>query len=951
MADFLTAVSTRKVKKEEPLIQEVKSLSIQEDVVSINSTESALEALKSQPSRNTVNAVLSYLTTEGFSLILPEPLNASIAHQLINDTIPNYWRTIKDADEVSKLEKILRNPTCLGHLNTRLRSLVADSHQKKAPGEARNTAEHIADALQVLSLVLSRDETSHLVLQDVLAFGKTPIQRKLIWREYITQVASGRLLSMAAEAEDVLKKSDEAHQDANWVADGKQYAAWLGRNIAVSLERNSNNEEYLAAIVELCSKSLGLGYTDDIMSALVPTLIGSGAIARLTDLLSQMKTFEQRKYLNAIVAFVAKKYFGTETISKDDAPVATSVTIASAAALFHMLIKDNDVLKEQLVISLTRSTVPALDDSLSARRSVLAALAKDEYKLYTLLEGLIKMFGDSVYVRHTPVLQQEALSQTLAICSGYVKRSQPMFLTMMAKSTHHVNGMSNRIGAASTRARFLGIAVGVAISKMVDNPELQLKLELEGSEAEEASWYQRLTEVDDKIGEVTNLATKQDTVASTKRVQSKPKPPPKVSKASGITEIQGPRVIEVLSDSEDEDADLMVYEKPDSDPEDDTDDATAINRNKPTAPVYIRDLIAGLRDQENYDRHELALATAASLIRRKANFGTEVIDHLEELATLLTGLQDNSELEGFAQQRQQALIAVLLAKPAQMAQWFARSFFSGDYSLQQRIAMLTTLGLGARELAGMKDTSTDDLVPAKPDFPSKQLPPHLHEMYAEDNKAPTVAKISSSMVREMLSPMASQAADQLSGPNILKVRTFSSRMEVEKKRHKPIPNALAQIVADNFFFPLTGRWWLQIRANNDSIYASTHLLPPFLQTLSLLLNASGPNTLALPQMTREYWDLLLSVRGLASKDKNILNAVLFGFLMLLETNENKERVATEQGKELMETQAWVRMVFEGLGAGSEEDERVRVLAAGVVVRCQEVIEKYQRRLAGELMNY
>jgi telomere length regulation protein len=510
-----------------------------------------------------------------------------------------------------------------------------------------------------------------------------------------------------------------------------------------------------------------------------------------------------------------------------------------------------------------------------------------------------------------------------------------MFLTMMAKSTYHVNGMSNR----------------VAISKMVDKPDLQLKFELERPEAEEATWYQRLTQVNDKVGSISDLKSQDGSVAPVKKVQPKPRSILKPANGPSITEIQGPRVVEVLSDSEDEDADLMVYDKPDSDPEDDTDDPTAINRNKPSTPVYIRDLIAGLRDQENYDRHELALATAASLIRRKANFGTEVSDHLEELATLLTGLQDNSELEGFVQQRQQALIAVLLARPAQMAQWFARSFFSGDYSLQQRIAMLTALGLGARELAGMRDTSTDELIPPQPSFPSKQLPPHLHKIYTEDNKAPSVAKISSSMAREMLSPIASQAADQLSGPNILKVRTFSSRMEVEKRRHKPIPNVLAQIVADNFFFPLTGRWWLQIRANSDSIYTSTHLLPPFFQTLSLLLNASGPNTLALPQMTREYWDLLLSVRGLASKDKNILNAVLFGFLMLLETNENKECLATEQGKELMETQAWVKMVFEGLGTGSEEDERVRVLAAGVVVRCQEVIEKYQRRLAGVLMDY
>lgn len=526
-----------------------------------------------------------------------------------------------------------------------------------------------------------------------------------------------------------------------------------------------------------------------------------------------------------------------------------------------------------------------------------------------------------------------------------------MFLTMMAKSTYHTNGMSNRIGASSQRARFLGIAVGVAISKMVDKPELQLKIELEGNEVVEAKWYERLTQVDDKLGSTLDLKAQDKAKTPKKQAGQVLKSALKPSKPPVITEVQGPRVVEILSDSEDEDEDLISYEKPDSDPEDEDDDPETITRNKPTAPVYIRDLIAGLHDQENYDRHKLALSTAASLIRRKANFGTEVIDHLEELATILTGLQDNSDLEDFAQQRQQALIAVLLAKPAQMAQWFARSFFSGDYSLTQRIAMLTTLGLGARELAGMKDSSTDDLIPPKPSFPSKELPPHLHKVYSANQDTNPVSKITSSMARAMLSPIASQAADQLTGPNILKVRTFSSRMEVEKKRQKPIPNALAQIVADNFFFPLSGRWWLQVRNSGDSIYASTHLLPPFLQTLSLLLNASGPNTLSLPQMTQEYWDLLLSVRGLAGKDKAVLNAVLFGFLMLLETNENKERIATVHGKELMETQAWAKMVFDGLGAGSEEDERIRVLAAGVVVRCQEVVEKYQRRLAGAMMDY
>ncbi|KAH3940478.1 hypothetical protein HBI25_118060 [Parastagonospora nodorum] len=950
MTDFLTAVSTKNVKAPEPQLHEIKSLSIQ-DAVHIDSANSALEALKSQPSQETVTNALKYMTSDGFSLLLPEPLNASIAHQLVSDTLPNYWRPLRKSPLAKSFARILRNPTGLGHIITRLRSLVADSRQKRSAGEAQNQAENIEDLLGVLEVTLHADDTSSLVLRDTEAHGRTETKKKLIWREYLSQTASGRIISITAEAEDVLK-SKGTSRIASWLADGNAYADWLGRNIAFMLREVSNSENGISksAVVDLCSKALTLGYTDRVISSLTSSLLESDSAALLAAFLPRLKPYEQRKYLEAVIIFIVKQYFPADIVQREDEPIPMSKDVSGVASLLHMLTRENESLRDHLVSILTRSTIPSLDDSLAARRSVMAALAPDKDRLHTLLENCIKMFGDPVFIKHVPVLQQEALAQNLALCAGYVQRDQPMFLTMMAKSSYHINGMSNRISATSARTRFLGIATGIAISKMADKPELQLRFELEDADANEAKWYERLTNVNDILGSISDLKTATRGGAVVEPSKKKARKPEGISKPS-ITEIQGPRIVEVLSGSEDEDDDLMVYEKPDSDPEDEDDDPTVVTRNKPTAPVYIRDLIAGLRDQENYDRHTLALSTAASLIRRKAAFGTEVTDHLDELATILTGLQDNLELEDFAQQRQQALIAVLLAKPAQMAQWFARSFFSGDYSLTQRIAMLTTLGLGARDLAGFKDSSTENLLPPAASFPSKQLPPHLHKMYAENKDPNPVAKISSSMAREMLSPLASQAADQLSGPNILKVRTFSSRMEVAKKRQKPIPNALAQIVAENFFFPLTGRWWLQVRSSSDSLYASKHLLPPFLQTLSLLLNASGPNTLALPQMTREYWDLLLSVRGLASKDKQVLNALLFGFLMVLETNENKERIATDQGKELMETQAWVKMVFENLGTGSEEDERVRVLAAGVVVRCQEVVEKYQRRMAGAMMDY
>ncbi|KAF1969206.1 hypothetical protein BU23DRAFT_513540, partial [Bimuria novae-zelandiae CBS 107.79] len=963
---FLTPVSTTKVKRTQdakPLLQEVGT--IVEERNTVDSPERVLETLKQKPDFDSVANVLRYLANEserkdGFHLLLPDPIAANIAYHLINTTIPDYWQTIKERSmQLKQLLRCLRNPCAIGNIIIRLRPLIADCQQKRSVGNDRNSTSHIIDLLDVLERILSGDHCLSLVRSDVAAHGKNVAKGRMIWKEFVVQIASGRIVSLVAEAEDVLKGTEEARK-ASWLADGSVYAMWLGRNIANLVKGAEDDEVTALATVDVCSKALTLGYTDQIVRQMLLGMIQNEFLITFSSLLSRLKVFEQRKYLNSIITCLSKQYLETAVVAGERNSLESSPRIAGVATLMSNLIEDNQTLKEHLVTSLMKSAIPALDDSLGARRSIVAALAKYEDQLHTLLENSLKVFGDSFYIKHTPILQQQALAQTLALTCGYIHRSQPMFLIMMAKSSYHTSGVSNRIGASSPGARFLGIALGMAISKMVDSPETRLKFELEGDEAAEAQWYQRLTEVNDQIGKISDLKVQEKQLPKETIQTSAHKSTSEIPSRPAITEFKGPRIVEVLSDEEDEeDDDLVPYSKSDSDPEDDTDDPTEINRNKPTAPVYIRDLVAGLRDTENYDRHALALSIAATLIRRKANFGSEVLDHIEELATILVGLNDNFELEGFAEQKQQALIALLLAKPAAMAQWFARTFFAGDYSLTQRTAILTTLGLGARELAGLKDSATEEPTPPAAAFPSKQLPPHLHALYASAPPSSTpLARVTANMTKHLLSPLAAQAADTLTGPAILKVgqsRTFSSRMEVEAQRSKPIPNALSQLVAENFFFPLTGRWWLAARNSTgaSSIYTSTHLLPTFLHTLALLMNASGPNTLALPQMTRELWELLLACRTYALNDKRILSALLFAFLMLLETNEDKERLATEQGNELMETQEWVRTVFEGLPGGKdgEEDEKVRVLAAGVVVRCQEVVEKYQRRLVGSMMDY
>jgi len=119
----------------------------------------------------------------------------------------------------------------------------------------------------------------------------------------------------------------------------------------------------------------------------------------------------------------------------------------------------------------------------------------------------------------------------------------------------------------------------------------------------------------------------------------------------------------------------------------------------------------------------------------------------------------------------------------------------------------------------------------------------------------------------------------------------------------------------------------------------------------LILHAAGTSPLSLPQMTTEFFDLLLSLRARAS-DAPVLEALLFSFLTLLDINSsNQRRLAEEHAKELLETREWVQMVFEKLGGGSEEGERVRMLAAGVLMRAGEVVDRYQRLLLGNLVDF
>ena len=112
---------------------------------------------------------------------------------------------------------------------------------------------------------------------------------------------------------------------------------------------------------------------------------------------------------------------------------------------------------------------------------------------------------------------------------------------------------------------------------------------------------------------------------------------------------------------------------------------------------------------DNYTKVNVGLNTASNLIRRKAAFGTELSDHAHNLARILVGMQDTYDMEEFQEKRQAALSALVASAPEIVVSYLIDVFFTGDLSIQQQCILLSAMGIGARELAGLEKTVSSSI--------------------------------------------------------------------------------------------------------------------------------------------------------------------------------------------------------------------------------------------------
>ncbi|KAL4762546.1 telomere length regulation TEL2 family protein [Aspergillus foveolatus] len=947
-----------------------------------------LSLLKSNPRREEISAAIFALdpfnkrsSAISIDIRVPSPVSAQLLNALVTMTIPDHWDSINAINRTGTGDTKLRGALlrCLSSVSginclvTQLRSLIAQSRASSRQADASGSGHRIRHILEVVSALLEPIDLVWRLYSDTEMVYGNATQKQVAWKELVSQLATGRLLSISAEAISLAGASDLPNK-ISWVGTGPQYASWLGSNISHMASKLSvGNEEHWKAVSSLTGRALSLGYTGPLVREIYYNLLVEQThLEKYTALFDHLRWTEQLTVLDTIFRDIEKRYFSTESFSGNEMDLRGPID--GVAALCSVLISKRAILENQLVDWLSNGQGGSIQ-TVSLRRAIIVNLAHQKDLIATLLVKSLEQSADKIYIQHAPMRSQEANTQVILLAAGYLHRLNRDEVKSIGRTSVFLNAVSNRLAATSTRARFLGMIIGTAISQLIEEPGKAMKFDLEEMEGDEATWYLSLVNSSDKIGSLDSIRLPESMSKKPGRTAARPEARTSTTRPLGksnqcTTKIVAIEEIESSDEEgEDEDDDLIPYEKPDEDPADEDDDPTLLQRNKPTAPVYVRDLIIYLRDTENLDRYELALTTAPELIRRKAGFGTELAEHTEELGLVLVGLQEQSKLARFHELRLQSIIALIVSQPLKMARWFAAVFFDGDLSQAQRSAVLTALGLSAREVAGVgADDAKAMGLPALSDtsFPSKRLPANLEAFYASAESP--IASITRAIERASLQPIATEAADSASGPNALKVRKFSSRMEVEKRRQqreahrqKSTVKDLYKVLSEGFFYPLTGRFEIMMMQFTSSTAPShnpffvPHLLTLFIQTLTIIISTSGPHTPFLPTLTHQTLTFLLSLHARPlSSEPTILSALLSLFLAVIDLNvefgtSGEERLVNDYATQVMELREWVGEVFDQTPAvGDENDprERVRTLAAGVMIKLAEVMERYQGRLMG-----
>lgn len=284
MEGLLTPVSTtyKSSKKGEDALVEVPKISVSKAIAKPslsngNTPAEALDILKSEPDHETLIQTLRFLVKNdsNFRITSPSPVSSQLVHVLVSEILPNYWSVFSEAEERSSkakgkrskqpeelqlLLKCLRSVTGLNAIILSLKRHIQLSRDSKKVAGGPNVEEILSILLQALAALFQGSSIVQNIAGTIWDSNEQPAIKKSIWNEFLGLVGGGKLLGVAAEAEDVVHDLSQTIGERYWVADGNLFSMWLTRNLqqwVLNLPFDSQHEWKCCA--ELLGKLLRLG--------------------------------------------------------------------------------------------------------------------------------------------------------------------------------------------------------------------------------------------------------------------------------------------------------------------------------------------------------------------------------------------------------------------------------------------------------------------------------------------------------------------------------------------------------------------------------------------------------------------------------------------------------------------------------------------------------------------
>ena len=249
-----------------------------------NSPEAALEILLSKPDLTRLTRVLRWLdpkTAEDaqFNIKVPGPKAAQLVNVLVNDIVPDYWTILSGQHDYVHVKPKLLMLRCLssvsgiGAITARLRSLLNSNRNGRGKNKVGGVdeSEPMRNLHRVLESILERDTFIISIWTDITLLIPNVAARDLLWKELLSVLATGRLLSIAAEASEILNMGSSSVENESWIGSGNEYSSWLGRNVGVmAIRLNEGDDGGWKGAARLVAKGLKLGYIGKATSSIIP---------------------------------------------------------------------------------------------------------------------------------------------------------------------------------------------------------------------------------------------------------------------------------------------------------------------------------------------------------------------------------------------------------------------------------------------------------------------------------------------------------------------------------------------------------------------------------------------------------------------------------------------------------------------------------------------------------